>query len=325
MFRTAVLILVLTLAACGRPAAAPSGPVDLPTKPADFVDTFTWSQAAPAGAEAIRGVFKGPHFSYQFGALAVRDTLDETSGALEVGPAHAASGHEFLVLYRLQGDDSFAQQPDGGTPLPVDVLVGTVRKRLPKPLQAGTGLIVSVPTGGDAILEVTDDKAYQYSVRKGGGGPPAPSSPVDAAPPAAGANAKQVRWPAGDYSGQGSYQGLRTSGPLSVTLTLGSRSELGTSLAGVAAAPAQKTWLRLPDAKISTDDDQLKVDLARSVVLTLPNGDKVTARPNVVGLLFQVPDSFTAGTLTIAPEFPATSTAKWTTKPDPKDVPLTTS
>lgn len=318
-----LILVVLVLAACGRPAAVPSGPADLPGKPADYVDVFSWSQAAPTGTEAIRGVFKGPHFSYQFGALAVRDTLDETSGALEVGPARAAGGHQFLVLYRLQGDDSFAQQPDGGAALPVDVLVGTVRKRLPKTLLPGTGLIVSVPTGGDATLEVTDDKPYQYSVRKGAGGPPAPSSPADAPP--AGPNAKQVRWSDGDYSGQGSYQGVRTSGPLGVTVALGNRSELGATLSGVAAAPAQKLWLRLPDAKINTDDAQLKVDMARSVTLTLPNGEKVTARPNVVGLLFQVPDTFTTGTLTIAPEFPAASTAKWSTKPDPKDVPLTVS
>jgi hypothetical protein len=322
-----VLIALLLATACGRPEALSAGPVDLPAKPADYVDVFTWSQGVPAGAKPVDGVFKGPHFSYRFGALAVRGTIDETSGALEGGPARAADGHEFLVLYRLQGDDTFAPPPEA--PLEVNVLVGTARKRLPKSILPGTGLIVSVPTGGDAILEVTDDKPYQYSVRNGSGPvtATAPGASSSAGPPSSGTASagKQVTWQDGDYTGQGSYQGVRTSGPLGVTLDLGDRSELGASLAGAGAPPAKQIWLRLPEAKISTDDNELKVDLARSVSLTLPNGDKVTPKPSTSGLLFAVPDPFTAGVLTIAPEFPAGSTAKWTTKPTPKEIQVTVS
>jgi hypothetical protein len=321
-----VLIALLLATACGKPSALPSGPAELPAKPADYVDVFTWSQGIPAGAKAVQGTFSGPHFAYQFGALAVRNTIDETSGALETGPAKAADGYEFLVLYRLQGDDAYAPPPE--SPLGVDVLVGTVRKRLPKALQPGTGLIVSVPTGGDATLEVTDDKPYQYSVRNGSG-PVTDASPQSSSSAPASSSgtpgAKKVRWEDGAYSGRGTYQGVRTSGPLSVTLSLGDRSELGASVSGAPAPPAEHIWLRLPDAKISTDDNELKVDLARSVVLALPGGDKVPARSNVGGLLFPVPEAFTGGKLTVAPQFPASSTAKWSTAPDPKDIPLTVS
>ncbi|SMD14842.1 hypothetical protein [Kibdelosporangium aridum] len=316
MLRACLVLLVVVLAGCGaRPST--TGPVDLPAKPADFVDVFTWSQGVPAGAQPISWSFKGPHFGYQFGAQAVRPDMDETSGGLEGGPARAAAGHEFLVLYRLQGDDTYAPPPE--TPLTVEVVVSGARKRLPKPLDRGTALIVSVPLGGDATLEVTDDRPYQLSVRNGLGAGSAPSS-SDAAPKA---GAGQVKWGDGKYTGQGAYQGVRTSGPLAVTLDLGTRSELADSLPGVGAAATKQVWLRLPDAKISTDDAELKVDLARSVSLSLPGGPKISPRQSASGLLFSVPEPFTGGTLTIAPEFPATSTAKWSQKPEPKQIPLT--
>jgi hypothetical protein len=316
-----VLVAVLLATSCGRPPALPAGPVDLPVKPADYVEVFGWSQGVPEGARPLEGptaTFKGPHFAYQFGALATRATIDETSGGLEGGPARAAAGHEFLVLYRLQGDTAFAPPPEGA-PLPMDILVGATRKRLPKQLLPGNGLVVSVPVGADATLEVTDDKPYTYSVRNGNAAAP-PSAPSSAAVPKSGSS---VRWQGGDYSADGTYQGVRTSGPLKITGDLGTKVELGADLPGTSSPPAKQIWLRFPDAKISTDDPDLKLDLARSVVLTLPGGTKVAARPTTSGLLFPVPEPFTAGTLTIAPEFPATSTAKWSTRPEPKQIVLT--
>ncbi|WP_173142086.1 hypothetical protein [Kibdelosporangium persicum] len=317
MVRACLLIVLLVVTGCGARPVSPAEPAELPVKPADHLDVFTWSQGVPAGARPLSATFKGPHFSYQFGALAVRPDIDETSGALEGGPARAAAGHEFLVLYRLQGDDTFAPLPQ--QPLTVEVVVGDVRKRLPKPLERGTALIVSVPLGGDATLEVTDDRPYQYSVRNGLGS--ASSSPTDGAPSNPGAD--QIRWQDGKYTEQGAYQGVRTSGPLTVTLDLGSRAELADSLPGVGAAAAKQVWLRLPGAKISTDDPDLKVDLGRSVALALPGGTKVSPRQSASGLLFSVPESFAGGTLTVAPEFPSGSTAKWSRKPAPKQIPLT--
>ncbi|WP_143230966.1 hypothetical protein [Actinosynnema sp. ALI-1.44] len=312
----ASVVVGVLVAGCGAKPVPPSGPVDLPEKPADYVDVFTWSQGVPAGARSLSTVFKGPHFSYAFGALAVRSDLDESSGGLEAGPSRAAAGHEFLVLYRLQGDDTYATPPQA--PLNVDVVVGATRKRLPKPLERGTGLIVSVPVGADATLEVTDDKPYQFSVRNGGGGTPAPTS--DNAPAKPGAT--QVRWQDGNYRGNGNYQGQRTSGPLAVTLELGTRSELANTLPGIGVAPAKQLWLRLPDARISTDDADLKLDLSRSVSLVLANGRQASTRQSSSGLLFTVPDSFTGGVLTVEPQFPATSTAKWAQKPEPKQIQL---
>jgi hypothetical protein len=321
--RIGVLVaLLLFTTACGARSVSPSAPVDLPAKPADFVEVFTWSQGVPDGAKALSETFSGPHFSYQFGARVTRATIDETSGSLEFGPAKAAAGHEFLVLYRLQGDDTFAPPPEA--PLAVEVVVGTARKRLPKPLQRGMGLIVSVPSRSDATLEVTDDKPYQYSIRNGNAPTSAPST--SAIPQSSSSvGSSQVRWQNGDYAGQGAYQGVRTSGPLAVTAALGSRAELANQLSGVGTAAARQIWLRLPDAKISADDPDLKLDLARSVVLTLPTGTKLNARPNSTGLIFSVPEPFTGGTLTISPEFPASSTARWTTRPEPKEIPLSTS
>nr|CTQ94963.1 hypothetical protein [Kibdelosporangium sp. MJ126-NF4] len=314
------VVAAVVLAGCGAKPVPPSGPVDLPEKPADFVGVFTWSQGVPAGARPLSTVFKGPHFSYVFGALAVRPDLDATSGGLEAGPSRAASGHEFLVLYRLQGDDTYAPPPQ--TPLAVDVVVGASRKRLPRSLERGTGLIVSVPVGGDATIEVTDDKPYKYNVRSGqGGDTPTTTTPGGGTPKSTG----QVHWQGSLYSGTGTYQGVRTSGPLGVTLDLGTRSELANSLPGVGDAPAKQLWLRLPDATISTDDADLKVDLARSVSLALPGGGKASPRQSSTGLLFAVPEPFTGGTLTVAPEFPATSTAKWTQKPESKQTVLNVS
>ncbi|MBP2320983.1 hypothetical protein JOF56_001368 [Kibdelosporangium banguiense] len=319
--RAGVLVAALLFTtACGPRSVTPSAPVDLPAKPADFVEVFTWSQGVPEGAKPLSATFSGPHFSYQFGALATRPTMDETSGGLEGGPAKAAPGHEFLVLYRLQGDDTFAPPPEA--PLTVEVVVGAARKRLPKPMQRGTGLIVSVPLGGDATLEVTDDKPYQYSIRNSNG--PAPTSAPSAASRTS-ASSSKVRWQNGDYQAQAAYQGVRTSGPLAVTAALGERAELANELPGVGPAAAKQTWLRLPDAKINTNDADLKLDLARSFTLTLPTGTKLNARPNTSGLLFSVPEPFTGATLTISPEFPASSTAKWSTRPQSKEIPLATS
>jgi hypothetical protein len=321
--RIGVLVAVLLFTtACGARSVSPSAPADLPVKPAEFAEVFTWSQGVPEGAKALSETFSGPHFSYQFGARAVRATIDETSGSLELGPAKASPGHEFLVLYRLQGDDTFAPPPEA--PLTVEVVVGTTRKRLPKPLQRGTGLVVSVPTGGDATLEVADDKPYQYSLRNGNGSTPAPSTSAAPNPGSPSASTSKVSWQNGDYTGQGAYQGVRTSGPLAITAQLGTRADLASELPGLGAAVPKQMWLRLPDAKISTDDADLKLDLARSFILTLPTGTKLNARPNSAGLLFSVPEPFTGATLTIAPEFPAASTAKWSTRPEPKEIPLTT-
>lgn len=320
----ALVAVLLFTTACGARSVTPSAPADLPAKPADFVQVFTWSQGVPEGAEALSETFSGPHFSYQFGARVIRSTTDETSGSLEAGPGKAAAGHEFLVLYRLQGDDTFAPPPEA--PLAVDVLVGTARKRLPKPLQRGTALLVSVPVGSDATLEVTDDKPYQYSIRNGNG--PAPAPPSGATPRSSSSTAgssSQVRWDSGDYTGQGTYQGVRTSGPLAITAALGTRAELANELPGVGAAAAKQVWLRLPDAKISADDPDLKLDLARSFTLTLPTGTKLNARPSSAGLVFSVPEPFTGATLVINPEFPASSTAKWSTRPQAKEIPLSTS
>jgi hypothetical protein len=319
-----VAVLLLLTTACGARPVSPSGPVDLPEKPADYVDVFTWSQGVPEGAKPLSVTFAGPHFSYQFGALATRSTLDVTSGGLEGGPAKAAPGHEFLVLYRLQGDDTFAPPPEA--PLPVEVVVGSARKRLPKDLRRGTGLVVSVPTGADAILEVNDDKPYQYNIRSGGGASsPAPTSGAPSASGGSSAStgsAGTVRWQGGDYSAQAAYQGLRTSGPLAVTAALGERAELGAELSGLGTAAAKQLWLRFPDAEITTDDADLELDLGRSMSLTLPTGTKLNARPNADGLVFSVPEPFTGGTLTITPEFPAASTAKWSTTPQPKEITL---
>jgi hypothetical protein len=322
--RVGLLVAALLFTtACGARSVTPSAPADLPAKPADFVEVFTWSQGIPDGAKALSETFSGPHFSYQFGARATRATIDETSGSLEVGPAKAASGHEFVVLYRLQGDDTFAPPPEA--PLAVEVLVGTARKRLPKPLQRGTGLIVSVPIGSDATLEVTDDKPYQYSIRNGNGSAPASStSATPRSSSSAAAPSSQVRWENGDYTGQGAYQGVRTSGPLAITAALGTRAELASQVPGIGTAAAKQVWLRIPEAKITTDDPDLKLDLARSFTLTLSTGTKLNARPNSAGLIFSVPEPFTGATLTINPEFPASSTAKWSTRPQPKEIPLST-
>jgi hypothetical protein len=306
------LVAVLLAAACGRPAALPAESSELAAKPADYIEVFNWSLGVPPGARPLEGpaaTFKGPHFAYRFGALATRTSTDATSGSLEGGPARAADGHEFLILYRLRDDDTFS--PSSDAPLTSAVVVGNARKRLPKPIEPGSALIASVPIGADATLEVTDDRPYLYSFRNGSG----------AITPRAGE--KQVRWQAGDYVEQGVYQGVRTSGPLEVRVALGERAELGAALSGAGTPPAKHTWLRLPDAKISTDDAQLKVDLVRSIVLTLPDGTEVRPSPGAAGLLFAVPDPFTAASLTIAPEFPAGSTAKWTTRPQAKQVPLT--
>jgi hypothetical protein len=317
--------------ACGRPSAPPAAPQELPVKPADYVEVFTWSQGIPAGAKPLKGpaaTFRGPHFAYQFGALATRATIDETSGGLEGGLGKAAPGHEFLVLYRLQGDSLAAPPPEGTPALGIDVLVGTVRKRLPRQLLPGTGLVVSVPVGADATLEITDDKPYQYSVRNGNGngngnGSGSGNGTPAAAPSASGApKSGKVNWQDGGYQGQGTYQGVRTSGPLAITGDLGDRAELGDEVSGAGTPPANQVWLRFPAAKIATDDPDLKLDLARSFVLTLAGGARVAARPSQTGLLFPVPASFAGGTLTVAPEFPATSTAKWATKPEPKQIQL---
>lgn len=312
------VITAVVVAGCGAKPAPPNGPAGPPEKPADFVGVFTWSQGVPAGARPVSAVFHGPHFAYGFGALAVRAELDASSGGLESGPGRAAAGHEFLVLYRLQADDSFAPPPT--TPLGVDVVVGGARKRLPKPLDRGTGLVVSVPVGQDATLEVTDDKPYTFSVRDSANAT-APSSADNA--PAKPSSTTRVTWQDGTYQADGTYQGQRTSGPLSVTLDLGKRGELAAALPGIGTAPAKQLWLRLPDARITAGDAAVELDLTRSVTLSVTAGKPASARQSTTGLLFAVPDTFTGGALTVAPVFPAGSTAKWSAKPATKQLQLT--
>jgi DNA-binding SARP family transcriptional activator len=298
----ALLSIVLVLAACTHAR-------DTGTKPADFVgfSSYPADGAAKLDPDQIR--LAGPHFDLRFVAA---DVVTRT-GELYL----AAPGHEFLQL--------FVENPPrpgpyagtfGATPPTVAVLVDGVKRSTTMPLG---GITVSVPTGHDATLQVTDEgRTQSISMRH-------PARGDDAV--AGYYRPHRLAWATASYDEKGtvSYRQARLTAEASVSLADASGS-LEPWLPGLGWAKPGRVWLQLSHVKtdggISVDNserlDNLTlayaiglryfVDPGTMLSVSFPGGQSKPV-PHETGpfsgldgvTVFDVPDSFAGGALVVDP------------------------
>ncbi|MFL6075835.1 MAG: hypothetical protein ACJ73S_20790 [Mycobacteriales bacterium] len=298
------------LAACGGGGGASTGGDGLQTRPAGYVGTDTGMPPAPYRGlrtlDPAASSLVGPRFGVRFGKAEVSRTY--------ANRYRAAPGQEFLVLYST-GTPVLAPYPDGGGTFSLAVTVDGRTLPVASPNQvAGEGLVVSVPKGHHATLALTDDgRTQSLDVRTGTRGP-------DAVAPYYRNRGVTLASTVYAEDGHTNYHGTRDDTVVRVDFDTAGSVEPW--VPGLGWASAGRGWLVLSTSKstiLSLPDDASKLDpLAWGARFTLDTGrtytvsyqggssaartyhqDGLVALENA--LLFDVPDTFTAGTLTIHP------------------------
>jgi hypothetical protein len=247
-----------------------------------------------------------PHAALAVAWVEVADRLDDGAAAALHVPAgaHAAAGHE-LAVAGLALPSVPAPYPDPAARLSAALAVGGRTVPLARVPEPDDVVAVSVPKGAPLRLEITDaGRAIGYDLR---GRRPAPDSlsryyPRHSAPSVA-------------YGANGRLQTGGSISLLSVTVLTGALAlEPWTPTRGW-ARPG-RAWLR-SDHTVAVSQSMraagvsVDVDLARTFTLALADGQAVEAapltihaltdvRPTDASLEFDVPDTFSAGTLRAA-------------------------
>jgi hypothetical protein len=163
-------VLILLLAGCGDDPAGSWAGVPTPTPdpaPVEFLELGATASSDDLAGVGFRftalpddAVLTGPHYAFALNSVAVTGELDETQlravnlhHTVAVPPLRAAAGHEFLVVY-LTDTDAGSGTTLGGDRASV-VVAGRARPLSEIP-HADMVIVVSLPTGGDAVLTVTD-------------------------------------------------------------------------------------------------------------------------------------------------------------------------
>lgn len=325
----------LPTAAANLVAALDAGPDEAITASDDQVKMI--SKAA--------GLFAGPHFDWQFGLVQVTD-LTPVSG-YDGELAAAAPGDEFIAIYADPGTRAqFQAEP--GDHLTAAVLVNGSARAVPKQVLTDfEGLVISVPKGATATLRVTDDgRTQSYDLRAGKRGPDA----------IGGYSRSQHVTPSGDagYTGDGTCPDVLVpyigALPCSVHIDLLIENEsfsLQPWLPVLGWAKNGRAWLligsvtNLPDAPpitIAPGGGSFTLEATKTFTVRLPDGTSIGLVPQSAAaygsssstdgasLVFDVPASFTAGTLLIHPDGKLIVTGQpghWSQPPPVKPVPLT--
>jgi hypothetical protein len=330
----AALSLACLLAAVTLVGCRSSEQDGWPAKPADFVSldaptSGDWKDTtvfSPGPAKLI-----GPHFGLRFALVGV-------SPVEEQHRYRAAAGHEFLiVLTDGAAAPNYKTVTDEGVVL--DVLVDGKPRSLPAlPLR---GLVISVPKGHDATLRVSDDgRAQSLNLRTG--------ERIDEIPGFY-RNAKfTMTGPAYTANGAAGYKSLHAA--VSVSLEpkeawgylepwdgVGHWPKPGRAWLVVTGTELKTTTMALDqdvERVLATHDVTYAVDLSRSFEVTLP-GATATPLPQpahntfdyqsgfIVTLLFDVPDSFTGGTLAFKPLGDFFAPTEKVFQPGSKTIPFT--
>lgn len=297
------VLVVLGTAACAHRAT-------FTERPADYVAIMPYPSDTMHKVDPDRAQLRGPQYTVRFVGTEVTDLAFDLS--------KPAPGYEFLVVY---ADSAQSTGPYSGatfdTPPLAEVRVDG------KPHWSGdprvTGWLISVPKGHDAVLAVTDEGRTQtMNLRAMTRGPDAVAGYY---------KASTVKGAGFDYRETASlaYQQARLTASANLDFT-GATGSLEPYVPGLGWAKDGRIWLQFShltaDASISVDNDNAldRLTLARALYITFsvdrnaaftlayPGG---TAAPVPVKqdffsgadavLAFDVPDSFTAGTLTVHP------------------------
>jgi hypothetical protein len=306
----ATTVAVVALAGCDS-----SSSDDLAAKPPDYVDVV------PAGTplsdvEAVdqsKSSLVGPNFGLRIDTVGVTDAVSETDADL-LGldePFRAADGHQ-LLLVRMSPDPlSASGRWDESKAKPrAEVVVGgqrTALRRVPAP---GSMLVVSAAEDEAARLDVTDrGRTQSINLRTGARAPNAVSS----------FPSQELSL---DYDGSGSVGGYGSSRRLQVAITA-SAATLEAYVPGLGWAKKGRRWLVLDLSQVSTNGLSQAgataplvgffLDPAESFHLSWDGGG-TSAHPDAYLnasapaasyiVVFDVPESFRTGTLSLRPEGP---------------------
>lgn len=155
---------VLVAACSGSDRDGGSGQDDaiaqLEAKPADFVQTYSPSSQVAIGEEVdeAQGRFWGPHFELQVTRSILADGVSEQTAVTlldEEAGYRAADGHR-LAIVQFGQDPAGQTRWDGGA-VTARVLAGGHEHDLGALPDSNDVLVVSVPKGEPALLEVTDE------------------------------------------------------------------------------------------------------------------------------------------------------------------------
>lgn len=293
----AVLVGGCTSSSGGGNEPGTGTPSDTPSIPADHVEFASVVGIDKSGVEGVRrfptqsATLRGPHFSYTVKATATLSKLTPDQAEYFELPAGAAPapGHEILLAELEPARGYLPADAAGTAPQRVEVLAGSVSRRLElRSTLIGT-IVMSVPAGSKPVLRVTDaGRPQSLDLTTGKRGPDAATGyyPV-----------REVEWRAGNNV----LTGLLLSGPGAAGMSTNERvagiqlsdadGTLVPYVEGRGWAEAGRAWLALgPEVQYSrlsagTDkDDQITVDL-RSFTVTGPGGTRypVSGKPIVIG------------------------------------------
>ncbi len=246
---------LVLLAACGDDAP--------PTAAADLVAVYPGEIVHNADeiVEAVEwpdgeGTLRSPHARLTLRSLSVAGAY--APGAHRDDAYHAAEGHELLVATFDTADMAPDPPAEAVEAMAWAVVVGE-RAEAVEPIGPGDSLVVSVPTGTEALLQVTDDgRTQSLSLRTGVRGPDAVPAMYEPQP------SQDIHH---TYTGSGVYA-LDDFGPTPVGVEIDlERAWRTVWYPGAGWAAPGRAWLvvEVTSGRLSTEDDY-----AWSVVTGMP-------------------------------------------------------
>jgi hypothetical protein len=314
-------VVVLLAAGCGNATGTGTTPGDPLTSaaPADLTTVIAASVLADeyTGAKTGSAELTGPDYVLHFDWLAAAATIDWDDGnklGLESGLS-PAPGHEFLIAHTPDKSDPAPLTGATDTtvgPSGVAIRVGSQTRHIDKALGSNRLLLVSVPRGADAVLQVSSrGRTQSLSLRTG----------------KRGNDAISLYYPFHKRSltnGPSFNIALPSFHPVISLGVIITEEALQPFLSDQGWAPPGKAWLALHGyLNLIADDLEPKTvvefDVARSFRLTAggatlrppPGKVSIAHVPNAnepgygvqsdLDLVFSVADTFTTGKLTITP------------------------
>jgi hypothetical protein len=328
LFLAIAVVTVMLTAACGGPKH--DQPDSTPSAPAVAADSIT---VLPTNGPVEQlpgmtvvtghdGELVGPHSRIEVDAVGRFSALSATDAVglgLDTAGMSAPAGHQLLLAYigDIAPDQGLAiSRADPSMPS-LAVKVGDQVRDLPEPLRRTDIVIVAVPTGGDADLQLTDTgRTQSVSLATGRRGPDAVTLYYSVHPQHVAANA--------DTNFMWEQLPVSTNVTIAVDLTLSPYTATdgwlpaGTAdlTLGIGTSVFDANQMSLPTLQGLTASGGT-VDLGRSLTVTLANGTAVKlsgsddAGPQYVGEVgdpgpdrtfhFRVPATTTWLTLTFKP------------------------
>jgi len=334
----AALTLAATLAACSSPPPLPVAPADyLELRPGGSLQFLDGDRPVPAD----QGRLVGPSFAVQFKAVGTTPTITAPQGR----NLQASEGHEF-VFVTTDFVEQFTREDFQDKDVTAQLVVAGAVKPLPKVPRNSDALIASVPLNSSVGLQVIDQGRTQtFDLRTGSRGPDAvklyyPTKTQSLT------KFKHETFGTVSIGGRNYRIDVGVDSIFQTTPGATSFAALEPFSSQYGWAPEGRAWLIVRGLGIVNDINlcgcQPELDLARNIILTLPDGS--TVRPPGGGkipifalaggtppaIVFDVADSFRAGTITVTfdgsvsyrQDNNQSVTTNWRIVPNPAELPI---